>query len=219
MTQSKTCSRCAQIKPLNDFCNSSTNKDGKDSRCRKCKSAQFKEWSIANKTHNLERSKQWRIDNPERNRNNKNAWNSAHPKKAQERTKAWVANNKDKKRKSNKEWELANAEKVRLKNRNWAASNPQKIIQKNLRRNSRVKAGGIYLISKTEINHILAKPCFYCGLKEQITIDHVMPVSRNGKHSIGNLVAACKSCNSSKKDRTITEWNKQKTALQVPTHT
>ena len=48
--------------------------------------------------------------------------------------------------------------------------------------------------------------CFYCGRKTELTFDHVMPVSRGGRHSIGNVLPACGSCNSSKNNRTIMEW-------------
>lgn len=44
--------------------------------------------------------------------------------------------------------------------------------------------------------------CFYChrqGLK--LTLDHFIPVKRLGPHSLENFRAACRSCNSRKKDR------------------
>lgn len=38
------------------------------------------------------------------------------------------------------------------------------------------------------------------------TIDHVTPLSKGGKHSLENLVMACKPCNSSKSDKDLQEW-------------
>ncbi|WP_203620386.1 HNH endonuclease [Streptomyces sp. SID8499] len=38
------------------------------------------------------------------------------------------------------------------------------------------------------------------------TVDHVIPLSRGGQHAEGNLVPACKSCNSSKGDKLLIEW-------------
>ena len=46
--------------------------------------------------------------------------------------------------------------------------------------------------------------CQYCGGKAA-TIDHVMPKSRGGTNSPGNLCAACTRCNSKKGDRTPEE--------------
>lgn len=48
--------------------------------------------------------------------------------------------------------------------------------------------------------------CVYCGAAEALALDHVMPQSRGGSDEPENLVAACKSCNSRKSDRTPEEW-------------
>lgn len=49
--------------------------------------------------------------------------------------------------------------------------------------------------------------CGYCGDKNNLTIDHVLPRSRGGKDTWQNLVTACESCNSKKGDRTPDEAN------------
>jgi hypothetical protein len=56
--------------------------------------------------------------------------------------------------------------------------------------------------------------CVYCGGKENITIDHIIPISRAGfdqrivnlLDSSDNCVCACKHCNSQKSDKDIFEW-------------
>ena len=53
-----------------------------------------------------------------------------------------------------------------------------------------------------EYNH----RCAYCGIKsEHLTMDHVSPLSRGGKHSASNVVPACKSCNGKKWAKTPEE--------------
>jgi len=49
--------------------------------------------------------------------------------------------------------------------------------------------------------------CQYCGVKiaSDITIDHIIPVSRGGKSTFNNCVACCKKCNSHKNDQLISE--------------
>jgi 5-methylcytosine-specific restriction endonuclease McrA len=48
--------------------------------------------------------------------------------------------------------------------------------------------------------------CQYCGrVTHDLTIDHVLPKSRGGKHSWENLAAACKECNHRKGGRTPEE--------------
>jgi len=51
--------------------------------------------------------------------------------------------------------------------------------------------------------------CHYCGRKtvfREITMDHVVPLSRGGKSTRNNLVPACKTCNSRKKSMLPLEW-------------
>ena len=44
--------------------------------------------------------------------------------------------------------------------------------------------------------------CHYCGKKfkpAELTMDHLIPISRGGKNNKGNVVPACKPCNNRKK--------------------
>ncbi len=47
--------------------------------------------------------------------------------------------------------------------------------------------------------------CQYCGIKSDLTLDHVMPKSRGGKDTWENLVTACNHCNVKKGNRTPDE--------------
>ncbi len=47
--------------------------------------------------------------------------------------------------------------------------------------------------------------CQYCGSKNQLTMDHVIPASRGGKNNFENCVAACRPCNNRKNNRTPSE--------------
>lgn len=46
--------------------------------------------------------------------------------------------------------------------------------------------------------------CQYCGRPAE-NVDHVVPRSRGGPHTWENVVAACKSCNSRKENRSLDE--------------
>lgn len=49
--------------------------------------------------------------------------------------------------------------------------------------------------------------CVYCGVTGvPLQLDHVMPRSRGGADTPDNLVACCKSCNTSKGAKTPEEW-------------
>lgn len=52
-----------------------------------------------------------------------------------------------------------------------------------------------------------AGACAYCGEKtESLHQEHIVPISRGGDDSIGNLAPACPDCNLAKGDRTVMEW-------------
>jgi 8-oxo-dGTP pyrophosphatase MutT (NUDIX family) len=51
--------------------------------------------------------------------------------------------------------------------------------------------------------------CHYCGADvgaAELTMDHIVPVIRGGRSARGNLVAACKPCNTEKKHALDFEW-------------
>jgi 5-methylcytosine-specific restriction endonuclease McrA len=49
--------------------------------------------------------------------------------------------------------------------------------------------------------------CAYCQARDvSLAIEHVVPLSRGGRHTKGNVVPACKSCNSSKGAKSLLEF-------------
>lgn len=58
-------------------------------------------------------------------------------------------------------------------------------------------------------NRIASGLCHYCGARvdpKELTLDHLVPISRGGKSTRGNCVAACKACNNKKKHLLPIEW-------------
>lgn len=50
-------------------------------------------------------------------------------------------------------------------------------------------------------NRVETGICYYCGRKflpEELTMDHVVPLSRGGKSTKGNVVPCCRGCNAEK---------------------
>lgn len=58
-------------------------------------------------------------------------------------------------------------------------------------------------------NRIGRGNCHYCGGRftpDELTMDHIVPISRGGTSTRGNVVPACKECNSRKKYLLPLEW-------------
>lgn len=74
---------------------------------------------------------------------------------------------------------------------------------------SNVKARGRYGIPDQLLSAADLPPneeCAYCGTSDDITWDHVVPMSRGGANAAHNLVPACGPCNRSKNSKTPDEW-------------
>ena len=48
--------------------------------------------------------------------------------------------------------------------------------------------------------------CAYCDSRENLTLDHIVPKSRQGLNHPTNLVLACQYCNCKKGDKNIHQW-------------
>lgn len=49
-------------------------------------------------------------------------------------------------------------------------------------------------------------PCYWCGRPRIATIEHLLPLSRGGRHELDNVQAACWECNNLKNSRTVEEY-------------
>lgn len=52
--------------------------------------------------------------------------------------------------------------------------------------------------------------CAYCGAPDEIHMEHVIPLSRGGRHAIGNVLPACAGCNLNKQADFVSEWKLRK---------
>ena len=48
--------------------------------------------------------------------------------------------------------------------------------------------------------------CIYCGSKNNLTLDHVVPKCKNGANTWKNLVTCCGSCNVKKGDKIVDDF-------------
>ena len=52
----------------------------------------------------------------------------------------------------------------------------------------------------------LPRLCAYCGSDDRLSLDHLIPRSKTGKDDAGNIVWACRACNSSKCNLDMLRW-------------
>lgn len=182
----KRCSRCRVNKLFKDFNKNGQSKDGYRPECKECRRG-------------------WREENREKISAQRKAYRLANKEKIAQQQKEWRIKNVAYDRATSAQWRKDNPERFKEQMRNWRAKNKQRKQELEHRRRARKLNNGVYIISPKDMRK-LSGPCFYCESIDGVTMDHIIPISRGGTHSIGNLVPACKSCNSSKGDKLLVEW-------------
>jgi 5-methylcytosine-specific restriction endonuclease McrA len=165
----KTCSKCKEIKPRSCFNKDTKRKDGLQCHCNDCRTAynkanreksaqrsavyrhkhpqkvasQHAAWRSANKPKTSARSAAWRSANPDRCAETGAAWKIANKDKIIEQTKAYYAANKEKESARGAAYRKAYPEKHAARSAAWSRANPEarRIIQHN-RRAKKEQNGG-----------------------------------------------------------------------------
>jgi 5-methylcytosine-specific restriction endonuclease McrA len=103
------------------------------------------------------------------------------------------------------EWTRKNPEMSRAQKMRWKALNYEKYLQikrdDQRRRKYRLRSGKVGV---EEWKKMLAEynfSCAHCGSQDDITQDHIIPLSRGGANLIENIQPLCRSCNSRKRDK------------------
>jgi|tagenome__1003787_1003787.scaffolds.fasta_scaffold20756062_1 excisionase family DNA binding protein len=175
----KVCSRCHIEKPMDAYASKSTEKWGKQNACRACQSLHYQE-QRANGT--------WR--DAEHLRIYKRTYYAAHKEYYSKKHREWIAKNRD-------TWNAWRRAWGRTPIGN--ASNRQRLLS----RRARLKTTQNDL-TRAQIQDLMQRQrhCAYCKKKFSATlpatIDHVIPLSKNGPHTLSNIVLSCQPCNSSK---------------------
>lgn len=151
-----------------------------------------------------------------------------------ERARRWYAANKQRKQQSDREYRAANAERERNreyrqrtadarreydrqryaddpqryrdKTARWRAANAAAAREMAHRRRARLAGVEVRAVTGRDVRRILASPCADCGSCGPVQLDHAQPLSRGGRHAIGNLLPLCRRCNRRKGQRTWSEY-------------
>lgn len=158
-----------------------------------------------NKERLSEYHKQWKKLNAEHVQDYQRKYLEANRERKKASDKAWAEKNKNKINHASRRYRARNPEKVKAIKQAQAKKHPETVKNNKLRRRARIADNGVYLVTKKDIAKIMKNPCAYCGATSK-HIDHVIPIAKGGAHKVGNLVAACQSCNQRKSDKFVSVW-------------
>ena len=194
----KKCNKCGEIKSLEEFSKNKSSKDGLKTQCKACENQRSKRYYEANREKIAEQKKQYRKANPEKKAEYNKQYRKANREKTLEYQKQYRKANREKMAEYQKQYHKDNKEAYRL------------YSQK--RRARKANAAGHYTQEQLQARFDYhGNRCVYCGSEEDLTIEHLIPLSGGGTNWPANLAPACKSCNCGKGNRkTFVEFKAEK---------
>ena len=184
----KVCSVCGKKKPLSEYY--PRGNGGFYARCKQCEQ----------KAQKAERDA-----NPEKVKAQKKKYNRERKQKIDDYNRLYAKTHSKENVERAKKWKEDNPEKSKELRR-----------QAQQKRNAR-KKGLPYSLTIKEWEQCKAfftdadgLHCAYCGkVLKRATQEHVIPVAKGGAYTKGNIVPACRSCNTSKSTKDVWEWFKE----------
>lgn len=190
--EQKTCPTCLRALPATAFPTSPNTKTGLFSRCRECCR------TIDRQRNATEKRRASSAASRERNREAKRARDraiyAASPEKYKARRRAHYRRDPARNNANVAKWKAANHDRV--------------VAYGEKRRAAKMgAAGGVTADEWAAIQTDFGHRCAYCLRQDgRLTQDHMIPLSRGGKHCVANIVPACRSCNPRKGASTPLEW-------------
>lgn len=206
--ETKRCSKCGETKALTAFCRTTKANPRPRSICKACDAAYLRVWRTANRDRDRARTRAYRAANRDRIREQQRKWFRAerarNPEKARARWRQWWAANREHGRAWARGYHAIHRDRILARRRAWQTSHRRQWLAQmtlyQLRRKRRLSTNGPH---ETIIAYQIAERdnwrCHICGRPikpKDLTLDHLIPVSRGGTHRTGNVAAAHRRCNS-----------------------
>lgn len=217
ITQSKICSKCKEIKSLDNFSKDKYIKSGHRCQCKECS----KKYRLQNKHKIIENNKknkdeiskykkQYRKKNIEELKLKDKLYYQLNKIKISDKQKTYRENHKEVIVKKQKEYRRVNKNEYSKYKKNYYKTPMGVAVSTNARhkRRSITKNGDVTNNQLLDLKKN-ATICYWCNVslkKVKTHIDHYIPLSKGGEHTLSNLVVSCKECNATKQAKDPLEF-------------
>lgn len=191
----KICINCLLEKPLADFHKHKNYPDGYRNTCKACIKPYSKAYYVRHREQLLHKMSLYAETNKEQIRTYKAAWYQERSEELKARARA--------RRKAAPDIFKAKDYAYKKTHRDMYLR-----VQAAAHKRRRAKKAGALLNDFSaaqwrELQEQFDHCCAYCGkrAKGHLTQDHITPISKGGMHTLGNIVPACRACNSKKRDK------------------
>lgn len=215
LNTTKQCSKCKTIKNLLEFSKRKASKDGYNFWCKKCMKQYHKENFSKTRDKKISYNRLYRQENKEKVLQYGREYCSKNKESKREYHRLYTLKHKDRITEYSHKYKRDNKEKIKEYSKHYSqreSSKLSKINASSKRRDMKLRTSDstipihkIYPLTK-ELQQLLEKQnykCNNCGcdITKDKHLDHHIPLSKGGKHSIDNVVWLCPSCNLSKSNK------------------
>lgn len=102
-----------------------------------------------------------------------------------------------------KTYKYKNPEKTNASARRWREAHPETAKLRSAEASRKRRSSSALAVTERDLHRLWCHQsgqCYLCGetLSGREELDHIIPVSKGGRHAIGNLAWACRRCNREK---------------------
>ena len=192
---SKTCTKCGEEKPLDQYSQNGKRADGSQKYRPDCKDCVRERYAAYYRKHG------------ERIRSNVSAYRKENPHKVRETRARHYRENREEILAYHARLRIERADELRERRAARYAENPDKYREAQAPRNRRYRARKAAVqenytaADKAYTMDLFNHQCFRCNAEDNLAIDHHYPLSKGHALTRENAVVLCRSCNSSKGDK------------------
>lgn len=225
----KRCGRCKCVKPVTDFYKSKAQYDGLSSECKSCKKLSRTEtitrarachvrWDVYKNTARRARSRRITRKLCERSNATIEEWMHHLMQDGRDRMNASLLGKDERVEKENLRARMKYInnhdfrEKIKEKSRISHQQRPWVMLARKHHRDARlagVDDDGSVTVDVVKEMWLSTLECVYCGrelTEYNKSLEHMLPMSLGGEHSIRNVIVVCRLCNETKRARPFDEW-------------
>lgn len=207
----KKCSKCGKllVAHVGNFYKKA-GKYGVGNICKQCASEINKQYRDTHKEQMKEYKKQYYENNKEEIIEKSKQKYKEHREEKRQYSKQYYENNKEKR----KQYYENNRERILQVKKQWKLKNPDKVFNYHVNRKIKEEnqGNGITKEQWLEMMEFFNWRCSYSGEyiggndNKERSIDHIIPLNKNGKNEIWNCVPMLRIYNNSKQDKNMLDW-------------
>ena len=212
----KTCVTCKIEKSVDDFGKRKSNVDGLRNTCKECRKLEYvrtrdkvlsyqKEYTKNNKDRISEYQKKYRDNNKETLSEKSANYYQNNKERIKQKSLNYYYNNLNSRKEAMRLWSHSHQEHLKDYNRQYRENNRESIRvvqQRYVLKKRGVTIGYVPNNVKEILRELQEDSCGICNTLvyelDVVNLDHIIPISRNGVHSMDNLQYTHESCNKQK---------------------